>query len=164
RQISSKTFFSSLDESILKTPRLSQSQLLRPPLPDRILSSMRIFSNQYGIRRFAKPSSGCSKAIHGGTEKTSRLLKKTHMLRCRESSRYKVKIGIVEGWNDELMRLKTQYSNIPIFQHPISVTPLSLFEQPANRVLLLQPTNIKAPFLPTSPQLRSCIAFPSYKQ
>ena len=47
---------------------------------------------------------------------------------CAQSSRYNIiKIGIVEGWNDELMRLKTQYSNIPIFQHPISVMPLRSF-------------------------------------
>jgi hypothetical protein len=41
---------------------------------------------------------------------------------CAQSPRSNVvKNGIVEGWNDAF---KTQYSNIPIFQHPISFVRL----------------------------------------
>jgi hypothetical protein len=45
------------------------------------------------------------------------------MLRCAQSPRSNlIKIGIVEGWNDELMRLKP---NTPIF--PYSNTPFPLY-------------------------------------
>jgi hypothetical protein len=53
---------------------------------------------------------------------TSKLLKKTHMLRCAQSSRSNVtKMGIVEGWNDELIPSRP---NTPIF--PYSNTPFPL--------------------------------------
>jgi hypothetical protein len=50
------------------------------------------------------------------------MMKKTHMLRCTQLPRSNViNIGIVEGWNDELMLLKP---NTPIF--PYSNTPFLL--------------------------------------